>query len=54
MKKFLNNVFNRLNYFFKSEFSISGALVGYSMADKVRIIDTYNCYGIDAILKYLN
>lgn len=54
MKKFFNSVLTKLNCFFKSEYSISGALVGYSMADKVRIIDTYNCYGIDAILKYLN
>ena len=54
MKKFFSNVFDKLNNFFKSEFSISGALVGYSTADKIRIIDTYNCYGIDAILKYLN
>ncbi len=54
MKKFFSQIVEGICNFLKPECSISNALTGYSTAEKIRIMDTYNCYGIDAVLKYLN
>lgn len=53
MKKFFSGVIDCVGKVLQPEYSISGALIGYSQSEKIHIIDTYNCYGIDAVLKYL-
>lgn len=33
---------------------IMGALKHYDLSEKIHIMDLYNCYGVDAIIKYLH
>ena len=49
-------MFEKVKDFFKTpeNNSILGALSGYSYSEKAHIVDMYNCYGIDAVIKYLN
>ena len=52
MKIILNKM---VDFFFNIDInSISGALIGYTDIEKAHIIDMYNCYGIDAVVSYLN
>lgn len=52
----MKNLISRIKDLFvgKKEITdISGALIGYNPAERIHIIDLYNCYGIDAIANYL-
>ena len=53
---YMKNLIYRIKGLFskKETTDISGALVGFSQAEKIHIIDLYNCYGVDAVINYLN
>jgi len=53
---YMKNLIYRIKGLFskKETIDISGALIGFSQAEKIHIIDLYNCYGVDAVINYLN
>ena len=53
MRSFLETIKN-LFASKNKEVGIEGALRGYDPMQKAYIVNLYNCYGIDAVIKYLN
>lgn len=53
MRSFLETIKN-LFASENKEVGIEGALRGYDPMQKAYIVNLYNCYGIDAVIKYLN
>ena len=53
MRSFLETIKN-LFVSENKEVGIEGALRGYDPMQKAHIVNLYNCYGIDAVIKYLN